>query len=263
MSHIRLLGRRDLERAIALVAVVAAPALAEVQALPTPTKDFSADVSMRIDGLPGAEPNMQFQGTVQYDVESGRYRREQTVMGQQNVILQDTKGEKVWILMPAMMSYIEASPKEGSNKTMGVDETSLESLEKVGTETIDGIETTKYAADFEGGSGHIWVTKDQITLKMAGTMTQNGQTLTFSNELSNLKLEDQSPAAFQIPDGYSPLTIPDFSQHGGAAGGGSDSSGSGGGGDVLAEQEFRVDDGFAEGETVRVDLVDDDEAAGR
>jgi len=86
----------------------------------------------------------------------------------------------------------------------------LEILEQrdVGEETINGIKTTKskvIAVKKKDGSkfgGFFWTTKDGITVKMDLLSKEGDKKIRMASELTNLKVEKQDPALFEIPAGY-------------------------------------------------------------
>jgi hypothetical protein len=80
----------------------------------------------------------------------------------------------------------------------------------VGHETVNGIETTKYAVDEtvpEGhGQGMLWLSADGIPMKLDGSFTRNsGKTGHLHWELTHVKLGPQPDALFQPPPGFSKL----------------------------------------------------------
>jgi hypothetical protein len=79
-----------------------------------------------------------------------------------------------------------------------------------GHETISGIATTKYEIDetvAEGhGAGTLWLSKDGIPMRAAGTFTKpNGKITTIRWELSHVHVEAQPAALFEPPPGFAKL----------------------------------------------------------
>jgi len=77
----------------------------------------------------------------------------------------------------------------------------------VGNETVNGVQTTKYKmiATKKDGSkfgGFFWTTKDGIPMKMDLLSKEGDKKMRIVSELTNLKVEKQNPALFEIPAGY-------------------------------------------------------------
>ncbi|MBH0206930.1 MAG: hypothetical protein HP495_00015 [Nitrospira sp.] len=79
---------------------------------------------------------------------------------------------------------------------------------EVGQETINGIKTmkSKIVAVKKDGSGKFggffWTTKEGITVKMDMLSKEGDRKMRMTSELTNLKIEKQDPALFEIPAGY-------------------------------------------------------------
>ena len=81
----------------------------------------------------------------------------------------------------------------------------------VGEETINGIKTTKskVIATKKDGSkfgGFFWTTKEGITVKMDLLSKEGDKKMRMASELSNLKIEKQNPALFEIPPAIPRMT---------------------------------------------------------
>lgn len=114
------------------------------------------------------------------------------------------KDKKVrWQLFGNM--YME-SPLDQSNSSDMGDFQIIEQAE-VGEETINGIKTakSKVVAVKQDGSkfgGFFWTTKEGITVKMDLLSKEGEKKMRFTTELTNLKIERQDPALFEIPAGF-------------------------------------------------------------
>jgi hypothetical protein len=120
--------------------------------------------------------------------------------GSVTIIRKDKK--VMWQLMGDM--YMEM-PLDQSNSSdlsaMDVEQNA------VGEETINGIKTTKskVIATKKDGSkfgGFFWTTKEGITVKMDLLSKEGDKKMRMASELTNLKIEKQDPALFEIPAGY-------------------------------------------------------------
>ena len=77
----------------------------------------------------------------------------------------------------------------------------------VGSETINGVKTTKskvIAAKKDGSKfgGFFWTTKEGVTVKMDLLSKEGDKKFRMASELTNLKIEKQDPALFEIPAGF-------------------------------------------------------------
>lgn len=79
-----------------------------------------------------------------------------------------------------------------------------------GSETINGVATTKYAVDKaipEGRlSGLLWLSRDGIPMRCDGSFARkNGKVSTVHWELRHVRIGPQDAALFEVPAGYSKL----------------------------------------------------------
>jgi hypothetical protein len=95
-----------------------------------------------------------------------------------------------------------------ASNTSGMDAFDIVEQAEVGQETINGFKTTKskVVAVKKDGSGKFggffWTTKEGITVKMDMLSKESDKKVRMTNELTNLKIEKQDPALFEIPAGY-------------------------------------------------------------
>lgn len=113
-----------------------------------------------------------------------------------------------YMLMPHVSMYKEISVDQiqitGANL-------SFSKVSKVGTETINGHDCTKYKAKFkdaQGGKagGYYWVSDDGILMKVDmiyKSRKQKGQRMTF--EMRDLEIGPQDPSYFEVPSNYSSM----------------------------------------------------------
>ncbi len=90
----------------------------------------------------------------------------------------------------------------------GMEDLDILEQKNVGEETINGIKTTKskiIAVKKKDGTkfgGFFWTSKDGITVKMDLLSKEGDKKIRMASELTNLKIEKQDPALFEIPAGY-------------------------------------------------------------
>jgi hypothetical protein len=168
-----------------------------VSAAPQPDKqvDYSADSTMETEG------GMTMKGRIYHTVD-----KERVEMGGSDGMTMITRRDKkvVWQLMGNM--YMEMAMN--ASNTSGMDAFDIVEQAEVGQETINGFKTTKskVVAVKKDGSGKFggffWTTKEGITVKMDMLSKEGDKKVRMTNELTNLKIEKQDPALFEIPAGY-------------------------------------------------------------
>lgn len=170
--------------------------LAVVAASPPEVKiDYSADSTME------TEDGMTMKSRIYHTVDKERLEMGSSD-GMTSIIRKDKK--VVWQLMGTM--YMEM-PMDASNAS-GMNAFDITEQAEVGSETINGLKTTKskIVAVKKDGSGKFggffWTTKEGITVKMDMLSKEGDKKMRMTSELSNLKIEKQDPALFEIPAGY-------------------------------------------------------------
>lgn len=157
--------------------------------------DYSADSMMETEG------GMTMKSRIYHTVEKDRMEMGGSE-GMVSIIRKDKK--VVWQLMGNM--YMEM-PIDASNAS-GMDAFDIVEQAEVGQETINGLKTTKskIVAVKKDGSGKFggffWTTKEGITVKMDMLSKEGDRKMRMTSELTNLKIEKQDPALFEIPAGY-------------------------------------------------------------
>jgi len=157
--------------------------------------DYSADSTMETEG------GMTMKSRLYHTVEKERMEMGGSD-GMVSIIRKDKK--VVWQLMGNM--YMEM-PMDSSNAS-GMDAFDITEQVEVGPETINGLKTTKskIVAVKKDGSGKFggffWATKEGITVKMDMLSKEGDKKMRMTSELSNLKIEKQDPALFEVPAGY-------------------------------------------------------------
>lgn len=168
-----------------------------VSAAPPPEVqvDYSADSTME------TEDGVTMKSRIYHSLNKDRME-----MGGSGGMITITRKDKkvIWQLMGDM--YMEM-PLDDSNAS-GMDAFDIVEQSEVGQETVNGIKTTKskIVAVKKDGSGKFggffWTTKEGITVKMDLLSKEGGKKSRMTKELTNLKIERQDPALFEIPAGY-------------------------------------------------------------
>jgi hypothetical protein len=147
----------------------------------------------------------------------GMVRDDMNMGGQKVTTIQRYDQNKVWLLMSQGM-YMEF----GIGESKQAPEYELIERTVEGTETVNGMETTKYKTVYEGPDGRFggftWVTDDNIAVK--GTMTSESrgekQRITFT--LTNVERESQPDSLFELPANARRVDVPSLGGLAGFAG---------------------------------------------
>lgn len=186
---------KQLRNACLLTCIVLIPLTVSAAPPPDAQVDYSADSTMETEG------GMTMKSRIYHSLNKDRMEMGGSD-GMTSIIRKDKK--VVWQLMGNM--YMEM-PMDASN-TPGMDGFDIVEQAEVGQETINGIKTTKskIVAVKKDGSGKFggffWTTREGITVKMDMLSKEGDKKLRMTNELTNLKIERQDPALFEIPAGY-------------------------------------------------------------
>ncbi len=109
--------------------------------------------------------------------------------------------EKIWMIMGPGM-YMETKVGQGGDRAPDVN---LVSREIVGSETVNGMETTKYKSVYESKDGKFggftWYTDDNIAVKALLVHQSKGEKQRIKFELRNLERAAQPDSLFEVPKG--------------------------------------------------------------
>ncbi len=135
----------------------------------------------------------------------GKERIEMQMEGMQTVMISRPDLGKFWNLMPMLEIYMEIDAAKASEMTGQVPDDMT--IEKVGTDTVNGIATTKYKMLMKDKSagGFIWLSAEHIPLQMDFISKEAGEKSRVKMSMSNLKLGKQDAALFELPEGLNPM----------------------------------------------------------
>jgi len=187
-----------------MVAAITMAGMAQAAKPSQPQVEYSADSAMET-----AEVSMK--GHVNYA--PMRERREMVTDGGDKMIMITRLDKKVaWTLMPSEKMYMEMDLAQASAQAK--DDTSKYKIEQtvVGPESLNGVNTTKSKIIMTGPKGEkmggfMWTTKDNIVVKMDAIAIEKNDKHRFKTELTDLKVGKQDPALFEIPSGYSKMSM--------------------------------------------------------
>jgi len=112
----------------------------------------------------------------------------------------------MWMLMPSENMYMEypigGGPSKGSDSSQWTYEDTA-----MGEETLNGVRVTKYktiatSTDGRKYGGFSWRTREGINVKQDLLYKEGNEKKRMLTELSNLKIAQQDPKLFEIPDGF-------------------------------------------------------------
>lgn len=162
------------------------------------------DVSFRARATLKSE-DFDVEETIYY--RPGMLREEMTVEGEDMVTIQRHDLGKVWLLMPQGM-YMETGLDEVNEQVKSF---RLVEHERVGTEPVNGIDTTRYQTVWETDEGRFagssWVTDDGITVKAILTSESDEGRHRMDFEITELQRAEQPEARFELPEGYVELNL--------------------------------------------------------
>jgi hypothetical protein len=135
----------------------------------------------------------------------GKERIEMQMEGMQTVMISRPDLGKFWNLMPMFEIYMEIDAAKASEMTGQVPDDMT--IEKVGTDTVKGIATTKYKMLMKDKSagGFIWLTAEHIPLQMDFISKEGSEKSRIKMSMSNLKLGKQDAVLFELPEGLNPM----------------------------------------------------------
>ena len=168
-----------------------------------PTVEYSADRVMGTDEKGMSGKVYSAPGKERMEMEKG-----------EAVTIMRMDKKVMWMLMPAQKQYMEHSFSESQGKSTKGDyrECDVKQTE-AGSETVNGFPTRKMTMEIscpnkEKHNGTIWLTKENIPMKMEASKAGASKKDVVRIELKNLKIGKQDPALFEIPAGYAKMEMP-------------------------------------------------------
>lgn len=167
---------------------------AEAAAPPMLTVEYSAQRRIEsdqgvIEGSVAAAPGME---------------RSEMRMGPMSAVMIVRSDRKVgYMVMPAQRMYQELDFAQAAQQSGAVAQDQVE-LEVVGTETVSGLETTKYkfVSKDRSAGGFLWYSAEGIPVKM-DVLSKNGREKSrMTVTLQDVRIGAQDRATFEVPAGY-------------------------------------------------------------
>lgn len=136
----------------------------------------------------------------------GEERHEQTIEAFRPVFLLHSGNPLAEIVVPQLKTIVEVVMPRALRLLDGP------GLKKrpLGSDTVNGMATIRYAIDEAVPDGHakgtVWLSRDDIPMKLAGTWTdKKGRITRIGWELNHVKLGPQPAGLFALPHGFSKL----------------------------------------------------------
>ncbi len=194
---------------VALLFVMACPLALAVTPYEEWAEEFGIDVNVSYDGTRVMESQgNRFEATERRA--PGKMRTEVNMGQMQSGVILREDLNKAWLLMPSMGMYKEETLEGGMMQSSNGLE--FQSIEKQGSESVNGHPSTKYRTRFEDndgkGAGFVWVTDTGVPIKMDmiySSRGMKGERITM--ELTELNLRPQDPEYFELPEGLQPMNM--------------------------------------------------------
>ncbi len=193
-----MIARTLLPRILATALLALFATVTSALTLEAPTADYSAD---RI--IESAQGNM----TQKVQASGLKERMEMSMGGMQIVSILRRDKQVMWTLMPAQNMYMEMELKKALEKQPASGPDIGIEITEMGGETVDGIATTKYKMIMKDKSagGFLWLTKENIPLKMDMLAKDGNDKHRVVMRLQNLKIAPQEASLFEVPAGLSKM----------------------------------------------------------
>jgi len=165
--------------------------------LPAPTVDYSADRIIESDA--GSFTGKVFSA-------KDKERTEMSMAGMQSVMIMRRDKQLGWMLMPAQKMYQQLDLAKAQAQSGAAPASEVE-ITQVGSETVEGFNTTKYRMLMKDGSagGFIWITAQGIAVKMDMLSKSGKEKTRIAMTLKNLQIGKQDAALFELPAGYTAM----------------------------------------------------------
>jgi len=199
---------------LGLLGILLGATSASAAVLPRPTVDYTADVVMQMTGHGAGHGPLEVKGKVY--VAGDKQRRETTLMGRTNVVINRRDKKVSWVLIPEQNGYTEQGMGGMNGDPYASWENPGVTLTKLAQEKVNGVEAIKYRAEAKAKEGYmdtgfLWLTKENIPVRMEAHV--NGQDSQLVVNYTNIKTGEQDAALFEIPPSYHKMDLPSRPAH--------------------------------------------------
>jgi len=190
-----------------MIILLAATTVLAAEKMQQPKVEYSADTYFKTE-------QVSFNGRV-YHALGGKDRQEMDMEGTTQITIMRMDKQLAWILMPDSKMYMETDLNTGKKDNREITDCDIDQNIS-GSETVNGIKATKSSISMSCPDGiqykgDMWATKDGIMVKMVATgKTKGSKTVRIETELRNLKIGKQNPSLFEVPEGYTKISMGDM-----------------------------------------------------
>lgn len=165
--------------------------------LPMPCVEYSADRVMETSAG-------TFTGKVY--VAKDKERSETNMGGMQSIMILRRDKQLGWMIMPMQKMYQTLDFAKAQAQSGAAPDSQVE-ITEVGTETVEGLSSTKFKMLMKDGSagGFIWITEHGIPVKMDMLSKDGGAKTRMTITLKNVKIGQQDAQLFELPSGLSAM----------------------------------------------------------
>jgi hypothetical protein len=163
---------------------------------------YTADMTLEGDGLVMTGETRHTPGR---DGRPGLDRLDLMVQGMRQTIIIRPDHKVAWVILPDQGGYASYS-LDNARELVGVMDDERVTLTPLGQETVAGLPATHYR--FEGAdgrgtpiAGEVWLTADDIVVRMTGQSVEQGRTRNVVMQLDNVRIGPVPDAAFEVPPG--------------------------------------------------------------
>ncbi len=194
-----------------VVSIMILAGASSAEEFPRPTVDYSADLIMKVwDG--------RDDGVVRGKVYAagGKERREFGAPGSEVISIVDRHRGVSYVLLPGQRMYMEQHPSpEGAKRDdpAGGWYNADVTLVSLGEEAVNGLNGRKFRISVveRGGvstsAGFVWLSAENIPLRMRGSSTSRGSTVEFQIDHQNVRIEKQIASLFRVPGDYRRIDV--------------------------------------------------------
>jgi hypothetical protein len=184
--------------------------------LPAPGVAYSADVTLRTDATDPEDHEVEGVGRIWYS--DGKRRREMSIGEQDTLVIEREDLGVRWSRMPrSTLLFSElpiARPVRGSAPDPAQHWRRDLTLEKQGSEEVNGVQADRYGVKAKGGVGSAWLTQDKVPVRYEGTFQHGGRETKVRMDYTNIQVGAQDAALFELPEGVKPIPAMPVATHG-------------------------------------------------
>ena len=193
-----MIARFALGLVAALSFVASSQSFAGAAEIPLPNASFVADMHVNVRDRKAVE--------VKLFNTPANLRYEFSARGQRRIILVDRLKKQLFVLDPRSKRYLSRPYTKRADLVAQLPPKSP-TLEKIGSEKIGNVAVVKYQVKgaTHGGApfnGHIWMTRENIIVRIRGFVNRRSRSVQAEIELKNLKVGPVKPELFLVPKDY-------------------------------------------------------------